>query len=51
MNQLYNEVIEYDTMNTLIIKNITDIPKGFEIFLDDMKNEFKTNYDNIQKKL
>tara|TARA_B100000214_G_scaffold12293_1_gene8794 strand:- start:998 stop:1705 length:708 start_codon:yes stop_codon:yes gene_type:complete len=51
MNQLYNEVIEYDTMNTLIIKNITDTPKGFEIFLDDMKNELKTNYDNIQKKL
>ena len=48
-NQLYNNVIEYDSINTLLLKNFLDPPPGFDIFLDDMKNEFKKNNQEIQK--
>ena len=47
-NQLYNNVIEYDSINTLLLKNFLDPPPGFDIFLDDMKNEFKKNNHEIQ---
>lgn len=40
MNDYYNEVIQYDSLNTLLLKNIQDIPNGFEVFLPDMKKEF-----------
>ena len=51
MNQLYNQVIEYDTINTLILKNYIHPPTGFHIFLEDMKNEFKKYNKNIQNLL
>ena len=51
INSLYNEVIEYDSINTLFLKNLNDPPPGFEIFLDDMKDEFKKNNESIQKRL
>ena len=38
-NRLYNEVIRYENINTLLIKNFTDPPDGFHIFYEDMKNE------------
>ena len=51
MNKLYNQVIEYDTINTLILKNYINPPTGFHIFLEDMKNEFKKYNKNIQNLL
>ena len=39
MNTLYNEVIKYESIQTLTIKNLVDTPEGFNIFLDDMKKE------------
>ena len=46
-NDLYNEVIKYESVRTLLIKNITDPPNLFELFLEDMKNEFQKSKDNI----
>lgn len=48
---LYNEVIQYDSINTLLIKNFTNTPYGFDIFHEDMKNNMIKNKDNILKKL
>ena len=48
-NSMYNEVIKYESINTLLLKNINNPPLGFEIFLENMKNE-KTKYnDTITK--
>ena len=46
---LYNEVIQYDSINTLLIKNFTNTPYGFDIFTEDMKNNMIKNKDNILK--
>ena len=48
MNTLYNEVIKYDSIRTLIIKNITEPPDGFGIFGEDMKGELKKYQKDIQ---
>ena len=48
MNTLYNEVIKYDSINTLIIKNMVDPPERFYIFIDNMKEEFDKYKQNIQ---
>ena len=49
MNQLYNEVIKYESIHTLTIQNLIDPPEGFYIFLDDMKEEFKKYNKGIQE--
>ena len=51
MNQLYNEVIEYDSINTLFLKNFIHPPHRFDIFYDEMKKEFQKNNEFFQKKL
>lgn len=51
---LYNDVIQYDSINTLLIKNFIDTPFGFNIFHEDMKyilNKNKTNLLNKIKEL
>lgn len=47
----YNRIIENETFRTLIYKNITDIPEGFECFLDDMKTHLRLKKDNLLTKL
>ena len=49
MNNLYNEVIKYESIQTLTIKNLVDTPEGFNIFLDDMKKELTKYNKDIQK--
>ena len=39
VEKLYNEVIEYESINTLLLKNFLDIPNGFECFVEDDKNK------------
>ena len=48
MNNLYNEVIKYESIQTLTIKNLVDTPEGFNIFLDDMKKELTKYNKDIQ---
>ena len=43
----YNEVIEYDAINTLLIKNLVNTPYGFDIFHEDMKNAMEKNKNYI----
>lgn len=40
-NYLYNDVIKYESINTLLLKNMIDTPYHFKIFAEDMENEFK----------
>tara|TARA_B100001094_G_scaffold236928_1_gene232090 strand:+ start:2822 stop:3526 length:705 start_codon:yes stop_codon:yes gene_type:complete len=49
INKLYNKVIKYETINTLLLKNISDIPNGFECFLQEMHKENNKNKDSISK--
>tara|TARA_Y100000817_G_scaffold131698_1_gene103148 strand:- start:1000 stop:1701 length:702 start_codon:yes stop_codon:yes gene_type:complete len=49
MNKLYNEVIKYESIQTLTIQNLIDPPEGFYIFLNDMKEEFKKYSRDIQE--
>lgn len=39
INDYYNEVIRYESLNTLLIKNFIDTPDGFHIFHEDMVKE------------
>ena len=49
MNKLYNEVIKYDSIQTLTIKNIINPPEGFYIFMEDMNKELKKYNEGIKK--
>ena len=46
-NSLYNEVIKYESINTLLLRNIMDPPHSFEIFIEAMKNEQRTYNESI----
>lgn len=48
-NKLYNEVIKFETLNTLILKNFLDPPNGFHLFNDEMENELHSNKGDILK--
>jgi len=50
-NDLYNQVIKYETINTLLIRNYIDIPEGFEIFYNDMKNIVDKNKESMFEKV
>tara|TARA_B100000686_G_C16745357_1_gene949133 strand:- start:577 stop:1284 length:708 start_codon:yes stop_codon:yes gene_type:complete len=41
VNNLYNEVIKYESIYTLTIQNFIDIPEGFYIFINDMRKELQ----------
>jgi len=52
INNYYNEVIRYETLNTLLIRNFIDPPFGFEIFHEDMvKENSKINKDKITEEI
>lgn len=38
-NTLYNEIIKYESLNTLLLKNYFDPPLQFECFREDMQKE------------
>ena len=43
----YNEVIFYENINSLIIKNYSNIPNDFIMFKDIIIDNFNKNYQNI----
>ena len=47
LSNLFNEIITYETIKTLIIRNILDIPFGYDIFKDKMIEELKKNGNYI----
>ena len=51
VNDYYNEVIEYESINTLLIKNMFDTPNGFECFKDIMIEHFKKNEEMFLQKI
>ena len=51
INTMYNEVIQYETFKTLLLKNCKDVPSGFEVFKNDMKHEFELSNEILSKKL
>lgn len=51
VNKLYNEVIKYESIKTLTLKNFLDVPEGFEIFIEPMKENIKKYKSNILKTL
>ena len=49
VNNLYNQVIKYESINTLLLKNMFDIPQDFLYFIDEMKKEHEKNNQNIRE--
>ena len=50
-NKLYNEIIKFESLNTLLLKNYFDTPLQFEDFKKDMEKELKkTGINNIISK-
>lgn len=50
-NTLYNEIIKYESLNTLLLKNYFDTPLQFDNFKEEMKKEInKVGIDNIISK-
>ena len=47
----YNKVIEYETIETLLLKNMNDTPQGYEYFQEAMEQEFKKHKDMFFKKI
>jgi len=50
-NDLYNKVIEYESLNTLLLKNYLTIPENYQCFRENMKYEINKNKDNIITKI
>ena len=50
-NDLYNQVIEYESIHTLLFKNLLDIPPGYEYFQPIMKKKFIENQKMIHDKI
>ena len=52
VNNYYNEIIRYETLNTLLIRNFIDPPDGFEIFHEDMiKENAKINKEKTSEEI
>ena len=51
ININYNEVIRYETIHTLLLKNMYDIPNSFECFKDEMDEEYQKNKSKIMEYL
>ena len=47
ININYNEVIRYETIHTLLLKNMHDVPNSFECFKDEMDEEYQKNKSKI----
>ena len=50
-NDIYNEIVKYDTFNHLIYKNCINIPTEFKIFDPIIKEHLKNNKENILNKI
>ena len=50
-NDLYNEIIKYESIKTLHLKNLKDTPYGFEVFKNCMLKEKEKYNDSIIKYL
>ena len=50
-NDIYNEIVQYDTFNHLIYKNSTDIPVHFNYFIPIIKDHLKNNKTDIMDKI
>ena len=50
-NDIYNEIVQYDTFRHLIYKNCSDIPTNFKIFESVIGEHLKKNKDDILEKL
>lgn len=48
-HKLYSEVVEYEKFRTLIFKNIINVPSEFLCFLDQIKEHYSKNKDEICK--
>jgi len=51
LHENYNKVIEYNTINSLILDRLTTDFEDFDIFKDKMIEYLKNNKDNIYKKI
>ena len=51
VNDHYNEIIQYETISSLIIKNINIIPTGFEIFHPYMIQELNKRHPDLLRKI
>jgi len=49
INKMYNEIVYFNTYRNLILKNIKEVPEGFEEFQEYVKTHFKSNKECIQK--
>ena len=47
IKDIYNEVIRYNTIDSLVLDNLESIPLGFEFFYEDMEKEFIKNNKKI----
>jgi len=47
LHENYNKVIEYNTINSLILDRLTTDFEDFDIFKDKMIEYYKNNYENI----
>ena len=50
-NKKYNEIVEYDTIDHLIINNCFKIPENYKIFNDIIKDNINNNRDEIIRKI
>jgi ubiquitin-protein ligase len=50
-NDLYNKAIEYESISSLLFKNVLDVPHGYECFQPIMKETFIMNQKKIEDKL
>ncbi len=51
MNSIYNDVILYNTIQSLIMNNLQSLPKDFEEFREPMMNHFQENKQTLLKKI
>lgn len=51
MNDNYNEIVQYESMNTLLLKNLLDPPESYEIFMNEMIKEFTKNKGRLDTKI
>lgn len=51
INKMYNEIIYFNTFRNLILKNIKEVPEGFEEFQENVVSHFNSDKKRIQKKI
>jgi len=51
LNNEYNELIKYNTINSLIVDQILNLPSNLDIFKNIIKEDFDKNIKNIKENL